>query len=94
MRRLAGQQHVTPTALTHTHHRCSACVRACSRALLRHARRFVVCAKQQGGAARFINHSCQPNLYVQPMCVGHTDVDMVAIGLFAGLDIPSFTELT
>jgi euchromatic histone-lysine N-methyltransferase len=54
----------------------------------------VLCAKERGGVARFINHSCDPNLYVQPMCIGHTDNDMVAIGLFAAFNIPPFTELT
>jgi euchromatic histone-lysine N-methyltransferase len=57
-------------------------------------RRYVLCAKEQGGVARFINHSCDPNLYVQPMCIGHTDLDMVAIGLFAMHTITPFTELT
>ncbi|WIA11404.1 hypothetical protein OEZ85_011522 [Tetradesmus obliquus] len=56
--------------------------------------RYVLCAKEQGGVARFINHSCEPNLYVQPLCVGHTDTDMVAIGLFALENIPKFTELS
>jgi hypothetical protein len=55
--------------------------------------RFVVCSKEQGSVARFINHSCKPNLYVQPICGGHTDPDMVAVGLFAWHDIPPFIEL-
>jgi hypothetical protein len=44
--------------------------------------------------ARFINHSCNPNLYVQPLCVGHADRTMCGIGLFAGMPIPAWTELT
>ena len=56
--------------------------------------RFAICAKRQGGVARFINHSCAPNLYVQPLCVGHADREMVGIGLFAGMPIPAWTELT
>ena len=56
--------------------------------------RYILDAKEQGGVARFINHSCHPNLYVQPICVDHTDTDMVAIGLFADCDIRPFTELT
>lgn len=55
--------------------------------------RFVVCSKQQGAVARFINHSCDPSLYVQPMCMGHTNTEMVSIGLFAAKTIPPFTEL-
>eukprot|EP00879_Flechtneria_rotunda_P032588 GHRR01035821.1.p2 GENE.GHRR01035821.1~~GHRR01035821.1.p2 ORF type:complete len:149 (+),score=46.55 GHRR01035821.1:402-848(+) len=55
--------------------------------------RYILCARDQGGVARFINHSCNPNLYVQPICVAHTDTDMVAVGLFAAVNIPSFAEL-
>jgi euchromatic histone-lysine N-methyltransferase len=43
--------------------------------------------------ARFINHSCEPNLYVQPILTGHTDTYHVLIGLFAARDIPPFTPL-
>jgi euchromatic histone-lysine N-methyltransferase len=47
-----------------------------------------------GNVARFINHSCDPNLYVQPMCIGHTDTRMVAVGLFAYRNISGQEELT
>lgn len=70
--------------LRHAPHMPGYCAAAC---------RYVLCAREQGGVARFINHSCEPNLYVQPLCVGHTDMDMVAIGLFALENIPKFTEL-
>jgi hypothetical protein len=56
--------------------------------------RYAICAKHQGGVARFINHSCSPNLYVQPLCVGHADRMMCGIGLFAGQPVPAWTELT
>ena len=55
--------------------------------------RYVVCARDEGNVARFINHSCDPNLYVQPVLAGHTDTDHVIVGLFAGCDIPAFTPL-
>jgi hypothetical protein len=55
---------------------------------------YAICAKHQGGVARFINHSCNPNLYVQPLCVGHADRRMAGVALFAGMPIPAWTELT
>jgi euchromatic histone-lysine N-methyltransferase len=55
--------------------------------------RFSVCARDEGNVARFINHSCDPNLYVQPVLSGHTDTDHVVVGLFAAYDIPPFTAL-
>jgi euchromatic histone-lysine N-methyltransferase len=51
----------------------------------------VLCARDEGNVARFINHSCEPNLYVQPILSGHTNTDHVLIGLFACRDIPPFT---
>jgi euchromatic histone-lysine N-methyltransferase len=54
---------------------------------------FVLCARDKGNVARYINHSCEPNLYVQPILMGHTDTRHVAIGLVAMHDIPPFTPL-
>ena len=47
-----------------------------------------------GGMSRYINHSCDPNLYVQPVLCDHADVDMPKICLFAAKNIPPFEELT
>ncbi len=55
---------------------------------------YAICAKHKGNVARFVNHSCSPNLYVQPMCVGHANDSMCGIGLFASETIPAYTELT
>lgn len=74
------------TALLH-HAVCCTAAAAC-------LRRYVLCARDKGGVARFINHSCDPNLYVQPICSGHTNTDMVAIGLCAARNIPPCVELT
>jgi SET domain-containing protein len=54
----------------------------------------VLCAYKQGSVARCINHSCKPNLYVQPLCAGHTDTERVEIALVAGRHIAPFEELT
>lgn len=55
--------------------------------------RYVLCARDEGNVARFINHSCDANLYVQPVCSGHTDTDHVDIALVAMRNIPAFTPL-
>lgn len=54
---------------------------------------FVLCARDAGNIARYINHSCEPNLCVQPILLGHTDTRHVLIGLVAAQDIPPFTPL-
>eukprot|EP00878_Enallax_costatus_P034504 GHUV01038261.1.p1 GENE.GHUV01038261.1~~GHUV01038261.1.p1 ORF type:complete len:217 (+),score=52.05 GHUV01038261.1:313-963(+) len=79
--------------IPHACHPCSLLVYMCP-AVWHLYFRYILDAKEQGGVARFINHSCHPNLYVQPLCAGHTDTDMVLIGLFADCDIRPFTELT
>ena len=44
-----------------------------------------------GNVGRFINHSCDPNLFVQPVRVENA---VPHVALFALRDIPVFTELT
>ena len=51
-------------------------------------------AKQKGSLARLINHSCDPNLFIQPVCVGHTDFRFPRLCLFAMDNIPAGVELT
>jgi euchromatic histone-lysine N-methyltransferase len=58
--------------------------------LLRHT----IDAREVGNVARFINHSCNPNLYVQPVCSGHTDTSRCAIALVADRHIAPWEELT
>ena len=44
-----------------------------------------------GNVGRFINHSCEPNLFVQPVRVENA---VPRVALFALRDIPRYTELT
>jgi len=44
-----------------------------------------------GNVGRFINHSCEPNLFVQPVRVEN---EVPHVALFALSDIPMYTELT
>lgn len=51
-------------------------------------------AKDYGNVARFINHSCNPNLFVQPTLSTHLDDSMPKICLFASRDTFPGEELT
>lgn len=44
-----------------------------------------------GNVGRFINHSCQPNLYIQPVRVENA---IPRVAMFALSDIPADTELS
>ena len=50
--------------------------------------------RRAGSVARFINTSDKPNLFIQSVCSGHTDVRQSRICLFALEDIPALNELT
>lgn len=41
-----------------------------------------------GNVTRFINHSCEPNLFVQCILSSHHDIRLARIVLFAADDIP------
>ncbi len=56
--------------------------------------KWTVDAWYEGNVSRFINHSCDPNLYVQPVIAGHTDTRMASIALFSSRVISPFSELT
>ncbi|XP_050234043.1 histone-lysine N-methyltransferase, H3 lysine-9 specific SUVH4 [Mercurialis annua] len=54
---------------------------------------FCIDAGSTGNFARFINHSCEPNLFVQ--CVSsHQDLKLARVMLFAADNIPPLQELT
>ena len=55
---------------------------------------YVIDASKHGGVARFINHSCEPNLFVQCVLYDHHDLRIPHIMLFASSNIPPFRELT
>ena len=54
-------------------------------------RSFYIDARETGNLARFINHSCQPNLEMVPVRVNSQDPHFA---FFASKDIPTGTELT
>lgn len=56
--------------------------------------KYILDAKHEGNVARFINHSCDPNLYVQPVLSHHHDIAQTQVCLFAGHNIAPMTELT
>ncbi|GAA0161238.1 histone modifying enzyme [Lithospermum erythrorhizon] len=55
---------------------------------------FCIDAVSIGNIARFINHSCQPNLFVQCVLSNHHDIRQARVVLFAADNIPPLTELT
>ncbi|CAL9152695.1 histone-lysine N-methyltransferase, H3 lysine-9 specific SUVH4-like [Musa acuminata AAA Group] len=55
---------------------------------------YCIDAGSVGNVARFINHSCQPNLFVQCILSSHHDIKMAKVMLFAADTIPPLQELT
>ena len=54
---------------------------------------WAIDAMQCGSVSRFINHSCDANLYVQPVIAGHSEVPMASIALFSSRVIAPFDEV-
>ncbi|XP_054803543.1 histone-lysine N-methyltransferase, H3 lysine-9 specific SUVH4-like isoform X1 [Prosopis cineraria] len=55
---------------------------------------FCIDAGSIGNIARFINHSCEPNLFVQCVLSSHHDLRLARVMLFAADNIPPLQELT
>ncbi|XP_022888854.1 histone-lysine N-methyltransferase, H3 lysine-9 specific SUVH4-like isoform X1 [Olea europaea var. sylvestris] len=55
---------------------------------------FCIDAGQTGNFARFINHSCQPNLFVQCVLSNHHDIKLARVILMAADNITPLKELT
>ncbi|KAI3503648.1 hypothetical protein L1887_32095 [Cichorium endivia] len=55
---------------------------------------YCIDAGGTGNVARFINHSCQPNLFVQCVLSVHHDITQARVILFAADNIPPLKELT
>ena len=52
------------------------------------AAEFCIDAGVTGNLARFINHSCEPNLFVQCVLSSHHDIKLARVMLFAADNIP------
>lgn len=55
---------------------------------------FCIDAGSRGNVARFINHSCEPNLFVQCILSAHHDLRLARIVLIAADNISPMQELT
>ncbi|RLN30434.1 hypothetical protein C2845_PM05G23990 [Panicum miliaceum] len=55
---------------------------------------YCIDAGSVGNIARFINHSCQPNLFIQCVLSSHSDIKLAKIMLFAADTIPPFQGLS
>lgn len=53
-----------------------------------------ISAKNVGNVARFMNHSCSPNVFWQPVLYEHNNESFIHIAFFAIKHIPPMTELT
>ncbi|CAL9027396.1 unnamed protein product [Prunus brigantina] len=56
--------------------------------------RLIISAKNVGNVARFINHSCSPNVFWQPVLYEHNNQSCLHIAFLAIRHIPPMTELT
>ncbi|XP_010488780.1 PREDICTED: putative inactive histone-lysine N-methyltransferase family member SUVH10 [Camelina sativa] len=54
---------------------------------------LVISAKKSGNVARFMNHSCSPNVFWQPIAREQNGLWCMYIGFFAMKHIPPLTEL-
>lgn len=54
---------------------------------------FCIDAGSTGNFARFINHSCEPNLFVQCVLSSHQDIKLARVVLFAADNIPPLQVL-
>ncbi|CAL5218970.1 g724 [Coccomyxa viridis] len=55
--------------------------------------RYVLDSTRIGNVGRYINHSCNPNCFVQPVLSTHGDKEMPGICFFATRNIPPMEEL-
>ncbi|EXB81203.1 Histone-lysine N-methyltransferase, H3 lysine-9 specific SUVH4 [Morus notabilis] len=55
---------------------------------------YCIDAGSRGNVARFINHSCEPNLFVQCVLSSHHDIRLARVVLFAADNIVPLQELT
>lgn len=58
-----------------------------NRKILNREPEFCIDAGSRGNLARFINHSCEPNLFVQCILSGHRDLRLARLVLIAADDI-------
>ncbi len=55
---------------------------------------LIISAKNVGNVSRFMNHSCSPNVFWQPVLYEHNSQSFLHIAFFAIRHIPPMTELT
>ncbi|XP_022744548.1 LOW QUALITY PROTEIN: histone-lysine N-methyltransferase, H3 lysine-9 specific SUVH1-like [Durio zibethinus] len=55
---------------------------------------LIISSENSGNVARFMNHSCSPNVFWQPITYEHNNEAFLHIAFFAKRHIPPMTELT
>ena len=59
-----------------------------------HETLYTVDADQAGNVARYVNHSCQPNLFIQPVLSDSANPFLARLCFFALRNIGAYEELT
>ncbi|KAK9450036.1 SET domain-containing protein [Limtongia smithiae] len=54
---------------------------------------YAIDAEFYGGIGRFLNHSCEPNLWLEAVVQGHAPTKVYTLAFFAARDIPPNEEL-
>lgn len=55
---------------------------------------YTLDAKRSGNIGRYLNHSCEPNCFVQNVFIDTHDLRFPWVAFFAGTFIPAFSEIT
>ncbi|KAM9836132.1 histone-lysine N-methyltransferase SETDB2 isoform 2-T6 [Aulostomus maculatus] len=55
---------------------------------------YMLDARKEGNVSRFLNHSCQPNLFLQNVFTDSHDLDFPVIAFFTSRTVKAGTELT
>ncbi|XP_019852999.1 PREDICTED: histone-lysine N-methyltransferase SETDB1-B-like isoform X1 [Amphimedon queenslandica] len=64
-----------------------------TRSFFNESHSYVIDASSYGNVARFINHSCSPNLFVQNVFVDSHDIRFPSVAFFAQSLIPAYSQL-
>ncbi|KAF4080413.1 hypothetical protein AMELA_G00171020 [Ameiurus melas] len=93
----SSHRRVKPQAVPekHVQEKKTAHDRKCTRSLFNGEKTcYLIDAKQEGNLARYINHSCSPNLFVQNVFVDTHDLRFPWVAFFTSKRIRAGTELT
>ncbi|GMH38705.1 hypothetical protein BSKO_06589 [Bryopsis sp. KO-2023] len=56
--------------------------------------KYVITGKTKGNLFRYVNHSCDPNCFIQPTLQEHKEKDLPSIALFTQRTVQAYEEIT